>query len=173
MESIETLKTYEELLAAGKEAGIKDSKLERAVELYSLPLTGTFKKLILRTGTNEAGDNMSHFAMITTTDEIISMSALQRFGYFGAKAEAESNIQPKQDKQQQTIYTLRGVSCKNPKLTGNHIKVGLKLEGTSFNADPKEGWILDYKKEGYTTLDGAKKGLVTKVFYEVSPTDVK
>jgi hypothetical protein len=167
METIETLETYDELMNAAKEAGIKDSKLDEAVELYLLPKTGKFKKLVLKQGENADGVNMSHFAITTTTGEIISMSALQRFGFFGAKEKAIENLKVKQGGANNGTFTLRGVTCKNPKLTGNQVKIGLALEGKTFKATPFDGWLLDYNKDGYATAEDAEESLLQKTFYQV------
>lgn len=168
MEIIKGFTSYEQVIAAAEQAGINDSKLENAVELYSLPKTGTFKELVLKQGENAEGVNMSHLAITTDSGEIISLSALQRFGFFGSKTDAIENLKEKVSGKNEGTFTLRGVECKNPKLTGNQAKIGLFLQGKKFKANPVDGFILDYKESGYSTIEEAEKGLIQKTFYEVS-----
>ena len=161
METIKDFKNIEEFLTAAKNAGIKDSKLENAVEFYSLPKNGTFKQPILKQDENGI---MSHIAIDTESGEIISMSGLQRFGFFGSLEDAKQNI----SLNSKGNYTLKNVSTCNPKLQGNQAKIAFDLKGKKFRTVEKVGYILPYKEDGYSNEEEAQNSLSPKTFYEVA-----
>lgn len=149
----------EELRTAAKAAGIKDTKLDKAIETYSLPEDGTFTEVELIEG------EFPHIRLITDSGNKISLSGLQAMSHFGS---TETVVLEKITKERSPLkgkVYIKGTLL-NPHLSGDQSEVAFRLKGKSFKAVPVSGVILPYVKQGYTETE-AKKKMTTKTFYKV------
>ena len=152
-------KSAEDLRKAAKAAGIKESKLEKAIQSYSLPESGEFVDV------NIVDGEFPHIQLITDTGHKISVSGLQTIAHFGSKENAIFAKIEKNDSPLKGKFYLRG-QILNPHLSGDQAVVAFNLIGKPFKATKIEGYVLPFNEKGYTEA-AAKAAITTKTFYKV------
>ena len=156
-----TFNSVNELRIAAKAAGIKDSRLDKAVESYNLPEEGEFTEVQLVEGKS------AHIRLVTNSGNKISLSGLQARAHFGSIDSVTLEKIKKEGSPLKGKVYVKG-SLLNPHLSGDQAEVAFRLIGKSFKATPITGVVLPYKEsgEGYSESE-AKKALTTKTFYKV------
>lgn len=157
-ESVEDLRSF------AKQKGVKESRLEKAVRVYSLPKSGTFAKAGVVDG------EFAHIFIETVEGDRISISGIQANAHIGSVDEAKFRKIMKEGSPLKGKLMLIG-SIVNPKLTGDQAVVAKKLEGKSFEAEEIEAIVLPYDETGYSTETQAKKALTTKKLYRINLVD--
>ena len=153
-----TFATVSELRTAAKAAGVKDSRLDKAVESYNLPEEGEFTEVQLVEG------EFPHIRIVTNLGNKISLSGLQAMAHFGSKESVTFEKIKKEGPLKGKVY-VKG-SLLNPHLSGDQSEVAFRLKGKSFKATPVTGVILPFAANGYTEA-AAKSAITTKTFYKV------
>ena len=148
-----------ELRNAAKAAGIKDSRLDKAVESYNLPEEGEFTEVQLIEG------DFPHIRLVTNSGNKISLSGLQAMAHFGSKETVSFEKIKKEGSPLKGKVYVKG-SLLNPHLSGDQSEVAFRLIGKSFKATPVTGVILPFAANGFSESE-AKKSIVTKTFYKV------
>ena len=154
-----TFKSASELRSAAKAAGIKESRLDKAVESYNLPEDGEFTEIQLIEG------EFPHIRLVTSSGNKISLSGLQAMAHFGSVETAIFEKIKKEGSPLKGKVYIKG-SLLNPHLSGDQSEVAFRLIGKSFKAAPISGVVLPFKESGYSESE-AKKSLTTKTFYKV------
>ena len=152
-------KSANELRAAAKAAGIKDSRLDKAVESYNLPENGEFTEVQLVKG------EFPHIRLVTKSGNKISLSGLQAMAHFGSVDSVTLEKIKKEGSPLKGKVYVKG-SLLNPHLSGDQSEIAFRLIGKSFKATPISGIVLPFKETGYSESE-AKKALTTKTFYKV------
>ena len=152
-------KSVDELRKAAKAAGIKENRLEKAVQSYSLPESGEFINV------NIVDGEFPHIQLVTNTGHKISASGLQAIAHFGTKENATFAKIEKADSPLKGKFYLRG-QVLNPHLSGDQSVMAFNLIGKPFKAVKVEGYTLPFNKNGYTEA-AAKAAITTKTFYKV------
>ena len=148
-----------DLRTAAKAAGIKESRLDKAVESYNLPEDGEFKEVQLVKG------DFPHIRLVTNSGNKISLSGLQAMAHFGSVDSVTLEKIKKEGSPLKGKVYVKG-SLLNPHLSGDQSEVAFRLIGKSFKATPISGVVLPFKESGYSESE-AKKSLTTKTFYKV------
>ena len=154
-----TFSSANELRAAAKAAGIKDSRLDKAIESYNLPEEGEFTEVQLVEG------EFPHIRLVTNSGNKISLSSLQAMAHFGSVETATFEKIKKESSPLKGKVYIKG-SLLNPHLSGDQSEIAFRLIGKSFKANPISGVVLPFKESGYSESE-AKKALTTKTFYKV------
>ena len=154
-----TFATVSELRTAAKAAGVKDSRLDKAVESYNLPEDGKFTEVQLIEG------EFPHIRIVTSSGNKISLSGLQAMAHFGSIDNVTLEKIKKEGSPLKGKVYIKG-SLLNPHLSGDQAEVAFRLIGKSFKATPISGVVLPFKETGYSESE-AKKSLTTKTFYKV------
>ena len=154
-----TFTSVSELRTAAKAAGIKDSRLDKAVESYNLPEEGEFTEVQLVKG------EFPHIRLVTKSGNKISLSGLQAMAHFGSVETAIFEKIKKEGSPLKGKVYVKG-SLLNPHLSGDQSEIAFRLIGKSFKATPISGVVLPFKESGYSESE-AKKALTTKTFYKV------
>ena len=154
-----TFNSASELRTAAKAAGIKDSRLDKAVESYNLPEDGEFTEVQLVKG------EFPHIRLVTKSGNKISLSGLQAMAHFGSVDSVTLEKIKKEGSPLKGKIYIKG-SLLNPHLSGDQSEVAFRLIGKSFKATPISGVVLPCKESGYSESE-AKKALTTKTFYKV------
>ena len=148
-----------ELRAAAKKAGIKETRLDKAVETYNLPEEGEFTQVQLVEG------EFPHIRLVTKSGNKISLSGLQAMAHFGSVDSVTLEKIKKEGSPLKGKVYVKG-SLLNPHLSGDQSEIAFRLIGKSFKATPISGVVLPFKESGYSESE-AKKALTTKTFYKV------
>ena len=148
-----------ELRSAAKAAGIKESRLDKAVESYNLPEDGEFTEVQLVKG------EFPHIRLVTKSGNKISLSGLQAMAHFGSVDSVTLEKIKKEGSPLKGKVYVKG-SLLNPHLSGDQSEIAFRLIGKSFKATPISGIVLPFKETGYSESE-AKKALTTKTFYKV------
>ena len=156
-----TFTSAADLRKAAKAAGIKDSRLDKAVESYNLPEEGTFTEIQL---VEDA--KFPHIRMVTDKGYKISISGLQAMAHFGSKESVQFEQIKKEGSPLKGKLYLKGTIL-NPALTGDQSEIAFRLLNRSFKAVPTQGVTLSFNETGYSSPAIATKALVTKTFYKV------
>ena len=151
-------KSVEELRKAAKAAGIKDTRLEKAVQSYSLPEEGEFVEVSVIEG------EFPHIQLTTSSGHKISASGLQSIAHFGSK-ESCTFAKIEKDSPLKGKFYLRGQML-NPHLSGDQAVMAFNIIGKRFKATKVEGYVLPFNEKGYTEA-AAKAAITTKTFYKV------
>lgn len=154
-----TFASVNELRVAAKAAGIKDSRLDKAVESYNLPEDGEFTEVQLVKG------EFPHIRLVTKSGNKISLSGLQAMAHFGSIDSVTLEKIKKEGSPLKGKVYVKG-SLLNPHLSGDQSEIAFRLIGKSFKATPISGVVLPFKESGYSESE-AKKALTTKTFYKV------
>ena len=147
-----------ELREAAKKAGIKETRLDKAVESYNLPEEGEFTEVQLVEG------EFPHIRLVTNSGNKISLSGLQAMAHFGSIDSVTLEKIKKEGSLKGKVY-VKG-SLLNPHLSGDQSEIAFRLKGKSFKATSISGVVLPFKESGYSESE-AKKALTTKTFYKV------
>ena len=154
-----TFTSANELRIAAKAAGIKETRLDKAVETYNLPEDGEFTEVQLVEG------EFPHIRLVTNSGNKISLSGLQAMAHFGSVETAIFEKIKKEGSPLKGKIYIKG-SLLNPHLSGDQSEVAFRLIGKNFKATPVSGVVLPFKESGYSESE-AKKSLTTKTFYKV------
>ena len=154
-----TFASANDLRVAAKAAGVKDSRLDKAVESYNLPEEGEFTKVQLVEG------KFPHIRLVTNSGDKISLSGLQAMAHFGSVDSVTLEKIKKEGSPLKGKVYVKG-SLLNPHLSGDQSEIAFRLIGKSFRATPISGVVLPFKETGYAESE-AKKALTTKTFYKV------
>ena len=154
-----TFNSASELRAAAKAAGIKETRLDKAVETYNLPEDGEFTEVQLVEG------EFPHIRLVTNSGNKISLSGLQAMAHFGSVDSVTLEKIKKEGSPLKGKVYVKG-SLLNPHLSGDQSEIAFRLIGKSFKATPISGVVLPFKESGYSESE-AKKALTTKTFYKV------
>ena len=154
-----TFTSANDLRIAAKAAGIKDSRLDKAVETYNLPEEGEFTEVQLVEG------EFPHIRLITNLGNKISLSGLQAMAHFGSVDTVILEKIKKEGSPLKGKVYVKG-SLLNPHLSGDQSEIAFRLIGKSFKATSISGVVLPFKESGYSESE-AKKALTTKTFYKV------
>ena len=154
-----TFASASELRIAAKAAGIKETRLDKAVETYNLPEDGEFTEVQLVEG------EFPHIRLVTNSGNKISLSGLQAMAHFGSIDSVTLEKIKKEGSPLKGKVYVKG-SLLNPHLSGDQSEIAFRLIGKSFKATPISGVVLPFKESGYSESE-AKKALTTKTFYKV------
>ena len=154
-----TFSSVNELRIAAKAAGIKETRLDKAVETYNLPEDGEFTEVQLVEG------EFPHIRLVTNSGNKISLSGLQAMAHFGSVDSVTLEKIKKEGSPLKGKVYVKG-SLLNPHLSGDQSEIAFRLIGKSFKATPISGVVLPFKESGYSESE-AKKALTTKTFYKV------
>ena len=164
-EILNTFTTADALRIAAKKAGVKASRLDEAIQAYSLPKSGTFGTPYLVQ--NHKEPDMSHIAIkVDGSMHVISMGRIQGMGFVGTQEEAESKIT--ESSRTPGTYILSGNTTFNPDLSGDQATRGFELKGKRFKAEEIDAKVLKFVVGGIDNEDEAKKSIVAKKFYKVT-----
>ena len=152
-------KSADELRKAAKAAGVKESRLDKAIQSYSLPEEGEFVDVDI------VGGEYPHIVMVTKSGHKVSISTLQAIAHFGSKDTATFAKIEKDNSPLKGKFYLKGTTL-NPHLSGDQAIVGFNLIGKPFKASKVEGYVLPFNDKGYTE-SSAKSSMTTKTFYKV------
>jgi hypothetical protein len=170
-------KRVEELKAemAGK---VSEKYMERAeqpgVETNSLPANGLFGKVYASgSKTDEADFRHLRLPVVDETGKnipgkSISLSNVKANALIGKGdvKDTDFGVISKEGVLKGKLY-LKGTTI-NPAFAGLSVfETAALLEGSKFTASKKQGRVLRYNKEGYSTVDEAKDATVVKDFFEI------
>ena len=169
--------SYEEVLKAAQDAGIKDSNLDKAIDTHRLPESGTFSDKI---GIEEG--QMAHIQMTCTDGNICSTKRIRGQASFVADSKELEFITGNKPETKGNIYLKTSVL--NSHLPADNARLAFQLAGKSFTAKLKKGWVIPFKyqADGKTVVtypdseigrDVARKAAVLKDYWIVEITDKK
>ena len=175
----EGLETVEKLREIAKENNVSAKKLDEAMKSFALPTDKKFK--FIKVGIDRAeikdGDKIKEVGFITMdtdTGHCITINKLQAVIHDVSKEIAEERLTKLTSGSYKDKFILMGGRMLNSTLSGDQSVVAIeKLMNKKFTAKLVEDcYELKYKSGGYDKLegeDGAKAGLVTRSFYELTP----
>lgn len=155
---------YAELAEVCKNAGIKDSRLEKAVDAHKLPAEGKFSDEI------EVVDGaMPFIKMICTDGNIASVSRIRPTAAFvESKDDVDTMVASNEDKKSSFGKVFVKSTVLNAHLPADQAKCALALAGRSFTTKTVKGFTSPYR---------ATKATPTKpsvpIFYNNTPDDIK
>ena len=161
---IKTFATYEDMLAAAKAAGIKDAKLDEAIDASNVPSDGTIEEIqLIENGA------MSHIRARFNDRSTCSHSRLRGQAFFGDKKDVQFS---KGTKPETANCLFLKTQILNPNLPADGARL-IELRGKKITAEKRTGYILPYrekdgKPEWYTTEAEAKKALVARDFWAIT-----
>ncbi len=145
MAELKEFDSYEELLEAAKAAGIKDTKLDAAIEAYSLTEGEvTFGKIELVEG------SAAHIRMKTDKGELVSISNLiSPASFVDDKKEIKGTQQmTNPDKASYKMWFVSG-SRLNPAFANDQAKLAMWLKDKKFTVEKIDGFVVPYvEKDG-------------------------
>ena len=158
-------------------AGIKQSKLDRNIQLSFLPEEGEFSDYKIMSEKT----TFAHIRMITTSGHGTSVSSIQALGYKGTIEEAKSHLREKAKNETTGFpggWVLGGTTAVNPHLSGKMAVVVADLIGRKFTTKVEQRIVLPIKTKtdadgeitilGYTTQEEAAKALTVKDFFHIT-----
>jgi hypothetical protein len=159
MAEVKEYSSYDELLEAAKEAGIKETKLDGAIESYSLTEGDVeFASIEL-----VAGD-AAHIRMKTTAGELVSTSNLiSPAAFVDNKSEVKGTQQLNNpDKASYKMWFVSGTRL-NGGLANDQAKLAMFLKGKKFKVEKIDGFVVPYvEKDGKADFAKTEKELQTR-----------
>lgn len=163
---MENLTSYEAILEAAQNAGIKDTKLEKAVTTSYLP-EGENKVVSAEVVEGE----FAHIRLHTDKGGLVTLSNLLGSAHFGPKPKAEFKKSEKEGLAFGKLF-LKGQRV-NGGLPANQARAAADLIGKKIKGSIVSGLVLPYKtdKDGnpiYASTEAeARERLVSKDFYKI------
>lgn len=165
---IKIFDNYEEMLEAAKAAGIKESRLNKAVDVANVPSEGEFQAPEL-----SIDGSMSHIRAKFNEGSTCSHSRLRGQAHFGTREDA-TFVKGKKPETSKGFFLNTKVL--NPAIPADGCRL-VFLKGKKFTAAKRVGFVLPYvedennKPVWHTTEASARKALVAKDFWELTITD--
>ena len=165
---------YDELLAEAKKVGIRDTKLDLAIEAHSLPEQGQFSDSVelIENGT------LSHIRIICTDGSVMGIGRLTSAPALVASKDLIPTTQQMRDTKKASYkkYFISGQRV-NPHLPADQAKCAIKLMGKKFKAEKVDGFVLPYLADANAqpdfcnTAEELKARAVRRTFYKVTLID--